>query len=918
MRESEYLIRVEEIFYAAIKLGYEERAAFLSRMCALDNELRAEVESLIRAHEEPSNFLDSPLSVLTAGLFDFEDFDIEIGQTVGRYRILTLLGQGGMGRVYKAEDPSLLRTVAVKVISTQQFSAQAEARFLREARATSAINHPNVVTIHEIGTTPTCAYIVMEYIEGRNLAELIAQPWMGTDRFLDIVFQISDGICEAHSKGIIHRDIKPENILITDRDKVKLLDFGIAKHLNPIWQQSGGSTAMESITKTGMLVGTPAYMSPEQLRGDQVDQRTDVFSFGVLLYKVITGKHPFSGSTPIELAASILKDKPSRAISAVNNLPPQILKMVLRCLEKEPANRYRSFDEIKGELSVSRQQRLIASSDALPAVFSSRQIDRQVSFTPAKKLPARELSTPTILVLPFEVLGSNEDRAFIGVGLAYALRTTLSRIKGLSVLSQVADFDRAGGIEQSLRTARKAGATILLEGEVMCSGPQLEVRTRLIEVDSGHIIWGEQYRGASADLFRIQDSLCDGVAIALKLNITSQSHTTPLPVTADIEAFECYSKGRTYLEQYHVKENIDAAIGVLEQAARLDERFALPYACLGEAYWRKYVNTLDYEWVRRAIAASDRALVLDPQQSQVHVGLGYIYYSTRNIEAAIREFELALEIQPVCDDAFRRLGKCYQVKGDLQTAVSYFEKAIEIRPRYWDYYNGLGLCYYTFAQYDRAAEMFRRVIELQPENYNGYNNLGAIYYLRGQYEDALVMHKRAIEIQPSEEAYSNLGTDYFYTGRYEKAVESYRSAITISPNNDLYYINLGDAYLRQGRKGDADEQYEKARQLLVEALRARQENAPLQARLALCHAKLGRTDEAHKIIERALKIEPHNTTVIYRRATVYALTGETELALESLGEALALGYSCSEARHDPNFESLRQHELFNSLIDSRD
>jgi tetratricopeptide (TPR) repeat protein len=756
----------------------------------------------------------------------------------------------------------------------------------------------------------------MEYVEGCNLAEVIAQPWMGADRFLEIAFQISDGIGEAHSKGIIHRDIKPENVLITDRDKIKLLDFGIAKHLNATWRNSSDSTAMESITKPGMLIGTPAYMSPEQLRGDQVDERTDIFSFGVLLYKLSTGQHPFSGSTPIEIAASILKDEPSGTIKNVNDLPPQIVSMVLRCLEKKPNNRYRSFDEIKRDLSACLQQRMTTSNDILRTSLSSHQVSRQEPYELTKKPLNHGLSTPTIIVLPFEVLGSNEDHAFIGLGMAYALRTTLSRIKGLSVLSQIADSGQVGRAEQSLQIAHRAGATILLEGEVMCSGAQLEVRARLIEVDSSYVIWGERYRGASSDLFRIQDSLCDGVSVALKLNIASQARTAPPPISANIEAFECYSKGRAYLEHYYVKENIDAAISILEQATRLDERFALPFASLGEAYWRKYIITLDYEWVRRAIAASDRALVLDPEQSQVHLSLGYIYYSTRNIEAAIRELELALEIQPVCDDAFRKLGKCYQVKGDLQTAVSYFEKAIEIRPRYWDYYNGLGLCYYTFAQYDRAAEMFRRVIELQPENYNGYNNLGAIYYLRGQYEDALAMHQRAIEIQPSEEAYSNLGTDYFYTGRYEEAVEAYKSAITVSPNNDLYYINLGDAYLRQNRERDAAEQYEKALQLLVESLRARQENAQLQSRLALCQAKLGRDDEAHKTIERALKIEPRNTTVIYRRATVYALTGRVELALESLREALAQGYSHSEAKHDPNFEALRQNELFNSLIDS--
>lgn len=916
IKEAERLGRVEEIFFAAINFESQDRAAFLSRVCGSDDDLRSEVESLICAHQEPGSFLESsPLSLLADS---FEDPCVEVGETVGHYRILELIGQGGMGYVYKAEDPSLMRSVAIKVIPKQEFAEQAEVRFLREARAASAINHPNVITIHEIGTTSTYAYIVMEYVDGQNLAHLIDQTWMGADRFLEIAFQISDGISEAHSKGIIHRDIKPENVLVTDRGTVKLLDFGIAKHLNPTCRQSDDSTAVESITKTGTLVGTPGYMSPEQLRGDGVDERTDVFSFGVLLYKMISGELPFSGLTPIELAASTLKDEPASPINAARDLPPQIITLVLRCLEKETDLRYGSFDEIKHEISAALRQRSGKGNDTLSAVSLSRQVKRQEPFEPSRKRPAssHRTPTPTILVPPLEVLSGNEDRSFIGLGMAHALITTLSRIRGLSVLSNASSPGHTGRVEQARMAALRLGATVLLEGEVVCSGSQVEVRARLIEVDDSRVIWGEQYRGLFSDLFRIQDSLCDGVADALKINIASQARSFAPPITANVEAFECYSRGRAYLERYDLKENIDAAIGMLEEAARLDERFALPYASLCEAYWRKYVATLDYTWVEQAIAASDRALVLDPYQSQVHISLGYIYHSTGNIDAAIREFELALEIQPVCDDAFRKLGRCYQVKGDVRRAVSYFEKAIEVRPRYWDYYNDLGICFCTFAQYDRAAEMFRSVIEMQPDNYNGYNNLGAIHCLLGRYEDALVIHQRAIEIQPTEESYSNLGTDYFYLGRYEKAVESYKSAIEICPNNDVLYINLGDAYLRQNRNAEAGEQYEKARQVLVESLRARQENAQLHARLALCQAKLGRGDEAHETIERALKIEPHNTTVIYQRATVYALTGKVERALESLEEALAMGYSRSEVRRDPNLESLRQNETFNSLVNS--
>ena len=311
--------------------------------------------------------------------------------------------------------------------------------------------------------------------------------------------------------------------------------------------------------------------------------------------------------------------------------------------------------------------------------------------------------------------------------------------------------------------ARELGATILLEGEVMRAGQVIGVMARLTDVETARVIWGSQYRGDAADLFSIQDAVCESVAAALQVNVSGKVRDQiAKPATTNIDAFEFYSKGRAFLERRDVKANLDFAIQMFDEALKLDQDFALAYAGLGEAYWQKYQATHENALVERAITASDRALALDPHQAQVHVSLGIIYHGTGKIETAIEEFERAVSLQPRNDDAYRWLGRCLQHQGDMQGAVKYFEKAIEIRPGYWDNYNALGFCYYTFGSYREAAEQFRRLIMIQPDNFHGYSNLGSMYYLLGLYEDAVEMSLRAIKIYPNGDSYTNLGTAYFY------------------------------------------------------------------------------------------------------------------------------------------------------------
>jgi serine/threonine protein kinase/tetratricopeptide (TPR) repeat protein len=771
------------------------------------------------------------------------------GTRFSHYEIHSQLGAGGMGEVYLAEDTKLQRSVAIKFIARhKEISPAAEKRFLREARAASQLNHPNIITIYEAGETEDHAYIVMEYVKGRSLRELLLTNELTPQATLDIALQISEALAEAHSHNLIHRDIKPENILLTARGRVKVLDFGLARKFGSFAADHDGPTIVDSVTDTGAIVGTLPYMSPEQLRGEPLDRRSDVFSFGIVLFEMMTGLHPFKGANTFETASRILKDEVVNTAPFSPDLPHAVTALVRHILEKDRQQRIDSFVEVLRELESIKSA--IAHLEIKPERFTPALataptgesfLNSQIS-TISTHFAASSATPPTVLVLPLEAVGSQEENSFIGIGLAYSITTGLAKIRDLSVLSKAASARQGVQSGRDARSyAKELGANILLEGEVMRAGPTLRIMVRLSDVENGRVIWGDQYSGVESDLFAIQDTVCEAVASALRVRITTdvREQFAPSPVT-NLEAFERYSKGRAFLERHEVAKNIDYAIQMFDDALKRDAGFALAQASLGEAYWMKYEATHEDSWVERAIAASDRALILDPQHTQVHLSLGIVYHGTGKLERAIEEFNSVLERQPLSDDAHRWLGRCYMERDELDLAISHFQQAIKIRGGYWENYTRLGICYYTLGRYHDAAEQFRIIIRIQPDNYHGYNNLGAMYYLLGKYEDAIAMHLRAIEIHPAAKAYSNLGSNYFYLERYDDAVAAYREAIKLDPADDILYRNLGDALLRSGRETEAGPQFEKAITLLKDAQNTNPSKAELSGRLAICLAKLNR------------------------------------------------------------------------------
>ncbi len=846
------------------------------------------------------------------------------GTNFNHYEIRSQIGSGGMGEVYLAQDLKLRRKVAIKFIARhKEVSPAVEKRFLREARSASQLNHPNIVTIYEIGETENHTYIVMEYVEGRSLRELILACDLTPSTTIEIAMQISDALAEAHGQNLIHRDIKPENILLNERGRAKLLDFGLARSFGPFVSEQDGPTVVDSLTDSGAVVGTLPYMSPEQLRREQLDHRSDIFSFGIVLFEMMTGRHPFKGNNAFEIAGLIVKDEPVNTDCFAAGVPPVLINFVKRILEKDRSRRFATFDEVVRDLAAIRDELMRASVKLESFVAAPSKVaplsgvyfrDSLVATVPT---PVHaQAGHPTVLVLPLEAVGSQDESSFIGIGLAYSITTGLAKIRDLSVLSKAAGARQdARAINDTWAYAKELGATILLEGEVMRAGPTLRIMVRLSDVESGRVIWGDQYSGVESDLFKIQDTVCESVAAALRVRITTDTRShVPEPQPVNLDAFERYSKGRAFIERREVARNIDYGIQMFEEALKLDSSFALAQAGLGEAYWLKYEATHEDVWVERAIAACDRALILDPQHAQVHLSLGIVYHGTGKLESAIEEFKHVLERQPLSDDAHRWLGKCYQERDEMDLALSHFRRAVEIRPGFWENYNNLGFCYYILGRYLDAAEQFRFLIKIQPDNYNGYNNLGAMYYLLGHYEDAAAMHKRAIEIHPAAKAYSNLGSNYFYLGKYEDAAAAYISAIELDPGDDILYRNLGDVLLRSGKEDEATRQFEKAASLVHDALKTKPQSAELLSRLAVYQSKLKNHADALESIRMAGLLEPHNTTLKYQRAVVFTLTGQLEEAAKYLEDALLHGYSRSEAERDPDLESLRGRAEYNSLF----
>lgn len=865
--------------------------------------------------------------------------DSLIGVELSHYRIIEEIGSGGMGVVFRAHDEHLDREVAIKVLHPGTIADEGARNHLhKEALALSKLNHPNIATIFDFDTQGGIDFLVMEYIPGVTLNEKLAGGPLPENEVLRLGMQLSDGLAAAHEHGVVHRDLKPGNLRLASDGRLKILDFGLAKLRQPLAE----SAAAETTLQTQAISGTFAYMAPEQLMGEELDARTDIHGAGLVLYEMATGQRPFAEVQSGQLIGAILRRPPAKPRTLNPKLSPELERIIGKCLEKDPEDRYQSAKELAADLSrLGRDKRPVPTAGRAPIgrQLSSVRVNKKALFW-AAGIAAVFLATAAVLaplrqqlrtglglspmprakqvaVLPFSVVGSDPETAAFSAGLTETLTAKLTQLTGDPSLQVVPATEIRAKHISTVDDARKEfGANLALEGSLHKSGEQIRVNYILVDAQTRRQIRASSLTVAATDPFGAQDAVVDGAIRMLEIKVQGrerqalESHGTQVA-----RAYDYYLQGRGYLQNYDRVENLDSAVQVFERALALDPRYALAYAGLGDAYWKKYESSREPAWIERSREACQQANRLDSRLSSAHACLGSLYAGTGNYQEAAREFERAVENEPTNDAAFHGLADAYQHLGKPQDAEATYRRAIELRPHYWSNYSWLGAFFYRQARYREAAEMFNQVVALAPDSFLGYSNLGAAYVEQGRYTEAIAVLERSIAIRPIAYGYTNLGNAYFFLRRYEEADRAYEQAVKLSEKESFLWWNLGDGYYwTPGKRNQSVTAYRQAIAIAREELRVNPKDSYAYGVLAICHAMLGEKKPALDALRRELQLSPNNPFSLFQAALVYNQFDQPDEAIDWLRKALAAGYSPSRIRDLPNFDHLRTNPQFPELL----
>lgn len=833
-----------------------------------------------------------------------------------------------MGVVYKAEDTTLGRTVALKFLTAHiAQDAKRVERFREEARTASALNHPNICTIYEVGEDQGETFIAMEFVEGRPLSDFVRGGGLPTETVLRYGRQICAALEHAHERGIVHRDLKPSNVMVTPAGTAKILDFGLAKRGDP--EEIHRKTADGADTETSAgLTGTLPYMSPEQLEGRETGARSDIWSVGVMLYEMTAGARPFRGENLYRLCTAIIQE-PMPA------LPPQVpagLGAVIRkCLEKEPSQRYQRASELRaalealetssGHTQLQREWKKpkrrtglwggLAAAAILAvgvAVGIGWKYKHTGSVTSAAEFPARL----QIAVLPPSGATAPEEVAF-NDGLSETLTSRLTQLTQKHTLTVIPASEVRSRKVTTLDAARaEFGVNLGLMLNVQHAGGQDRVNYSFVDASSHQQLRAGTITASTSDPFGLQDRVSESVVQALELELQPQekkawqAHGTTEPA-----AYDFYLQGRGYLQDYVKAENVENAIKVFGQALAKDPAFAAANAGLGEAYWRKYQLTGNKEWLAAATQQCKKSTARDDALAAAHVCLGRVLAGTGDYDKAVAAYRRAAELEPTNDAAYGGLGYAYEQKNQLNEAEKTFKQAIAVRPNYWATYNWLGLFYQRNGRYEDAVGMYTQVVSLAPDSFTGYYNLGGVRVLQGKYAEAIPLLQHSLEIRKTADATSNLATAYFQLRRYAESAAAFEQATQLEPQNYVMWGNLGDAYYwAPGRREEAKGAYGKAIALGEEKLRVNASDAEVLSSLAMYHAMRGERKLALENLNRALKLNPQNPGLLFNAAITYQQLGETQQTLDALEKAVATGVSAAAIRDTPNFDGLRANPRY--------
>jgi eukaryotic-like serine/threonine-protein kinase len=656
-----------------------------------------------------------------------------IGRQLGSYMVLSLLGAGSMGEVYRARDTKLGRDVAIKILPSA-FTTDPDrlARFRREAQAVAALNHPHIVTIFSIDEHDDVPFMTMEFIEGRTLDQGIPKGGLSLARLFDIAIALADALSAAHQKHIIHRDLKPANVMVTNDGHVKVLDFGLARAV----EADRNDITDLGLTQSGIIVGTMPYMSPEQIEGKPLDQRTDLFSLGVVLYELATGQRPFRGQSSPALLSSILKDHPEPAGKRRSDIPGDVSRLIDRCLEKNPRDRIQTANEMLVELKAQRRTWESGAGAIVPAAPVS-------TWRPTER-------TASIAVLAFADMSAAKDQDWFCDGIAEEILNALTPLKGLRVAARTSAFSFKGKSDDLRTIGEKLNVTTVLEGSVRRAGDRVRITVQLSDVANGFQLWSERYDRDLKDIFDVQDEIAKAIAERLRVTLAGGKDDRLVEqATTNIEAYQLYLKGRALLDRRGA--SVPMGLDLLRKAVELDPRYSLAWAGVADA-----LTVLAYSGAARgsesksqAIAAARRSIELNPQSAAGHTSLACATLLYENNRAmAKQEFERALELSPTYG-----MGRCWYgnfylswARGDFEQGIAEARRALDSDPLSAYVTMTLGVCLFTAGRLDEAIETCRRAIQLDTESFVARWALGIALGMAGRFEGAVSALDAAAEM----------------------------------------------------------------------------------------------------------------------------------------------------------------------------
>ena len=825
--------QVREIFDSAIRRKPEERLAFVVEACGNDETLLKEVESLLSSLDSAESFLETPAVPDMAAAFDPPSLELENGRRFAHYEIIRRIGYGGMGVVYLGRDTRLDRPVAIKLLN-KRFERNADniRRFVQEAKAASALNHPNILTIFEIGEIDGSHYIVSEYIEGSTLRDLMKSEKIELRRIVDIVSQIAGALAAAHKARIVHRDIKPENIIVRDDGYVKVVDFGLAKLLptGDLRALDGDTTRRQNTTASGLILGTVNYMSPEQAKGKKVDERTDIFSLGVVLYELITGKAPFAGDSIPETFAKLIEHEPEPIRTYVSGVPDEIVQIISRMLEKAPEDRYQSVREaaddlkalngsLSGSLLERSRQRISENRTAVMQPTTRAGANTTAENTEPRVrwyrrwpvmtavgvlllvgvslggyfllqravLSSKEIRS--VAVMPFVNESGNPDVEYLSDGMTDTLISSLSELPNLKVKARTSVFRYKGKEIDPKAIGRELGVQAIVNGRVAQRDGRTSVSLEVVDTETEDVIFSTKYDKPQSGLVTLQSDIARDVSGKLKSKLSgAEEAKVTKTYTADTEALHLYLQGQFYRYKGG-RSNLLRATDYFNKAIERDPDYALAYAGLALNYSSYDLYNLVPDW-QKASAAAKRALELDDSLAEAQLAAGH--------------FRRAIELNPEYADA--HVGLCIDLTMTkrFDEGIAECSKAHELDPSSVLVTMRLGAAYFFARRPDEAIEILTRAHEMDPTLWVPLGYLGGAQTLKGQYTEAAATFRKTIEISDgSPNATSHLAYALAKAGKRGEALKLIEELKRLAEREHINTFHFAVPYIGLGDKDEA-------------------------------------------------------------------------------------------------------------------